>query len=403
MKAVDTSGSRWSWSFGALLVTVMISASFVPVAVGTLGPFLRDEFDLTTVELGFMTTMVFIVAALAAPQAGKVADQLKGRMVLSAVFFASAASIVATAAAPVYALVLVSLVLSGVVQAISNPATNRLLSANLPIRRRGYLVGVKQSGVQIGTFVSGAALPAGAVAIGWRPSLALGALVPILGALATVFVIPTDIRELPAVKEQLPRADAFLYWLSVYAFFMGAAVSAVTAFLPLYAVDRVNLSAQVAGLVAGAVGLTASVGRVVWAGKVERVDQLGRPLTAIALLTLGALALIGSAQWLGPVTLWLGGVAAGASLMSWNSVANFAIVRDMPNATGRASGVMQSAFYGGFIVSPIAFALIVDLTGSYAGAWLLVGTGVAAAATTAGLRPRRPRILRRRRGDAWPS
>ena len=56
----------------------------------------------------------------------------------------------------------------GVGQAIANPATNKLISMHVPPGKRGIITGIKQSGVQAGTFLGGLLLPVITLSFGWR-------------------------------------------------------------------------------------------------------------------------------------------------------------------------------------------------------------------------------------------
>lgn len=380
--------------FGSLLVLATVSTGFTPVSIGVLGPYLRDDFDISTAHIGLFTTCAFIAAALASIVAGRIADRLDGRTLLLLVFCCSSVAIFLTSVSPVYSAMLAAMVVAGVAQATGSPATNRLLSAGVLVSGRGYWLGLKQSGVQIGAFVGGLLLPTGATIFGWRVVLSLFVLIPLFGIALTLRTLPVgtvppepgmSVRQLSTsiVRNASGRLGGFLMWLSVYAFLMGAAVSSVAVFLPLFAVDEVGVSPQTAGFVAATVGFVATAGRVTWAGRVERVRRLGRPLGAIGFLSLAAMSLLVSSQWLGVGALWAGAITVGATLMSWNSVGNFAIVRDVPAQVGHASGVMQAAFYCGFIVAPIAFGAMVDAGGGYLTAWFAMIVCVAGAASVA--------------------
>ena len=105
------------------------------------------------------------------------------------------------------------------------------------------------------------------------------------------------------------------------------------------------------------------------------------PLLVLAATSVAAQALIWVAAAAGEWVLWFGAAVFGATGASWNAVAMLAIVREVDaEGTGRASGIVQSAFYVGLVVTPVVFGASVDATGTYDAGWGMV-TGVFVTAT----------------------
>jgi predicted MFS family arabinose efflux permease len=355
-------------------------------AIGALAPFIVRDLGLSRSGLGLLTTVVFVVSAAASPVAGRAVDVLGGRRLLMGVFGIAGAALLAMAATPSYAWLLAAAALSGVATAIMNPATNQLISTHIPRGSQGTILGVKQSGVQFALFAVGLFLPSVALHIGWRGALAVAALPAAAGLAAVAFVVPragVAPRPAPGARASVSEPvggdrgarasvarDRMVVRLTAYAFLMGFGSAAVTTYLVLFGVESVGLTEAAAGLATASLGLAGIVSRVAWARRVERMSSAAAPLALMALAGLVCVGLILLAQTAGAWLLWVGAVGFGATASAWNAVGNLVLVRELPLAVaGRASGVMQVGFYGGFIACPVVFGFLADTTRSYGPSW----------------------------------
>lgn len=369
--------------FGAVLAIAMGVSSFPGFAFGSLGPFLVDDFELSRSRLGLLTTLFFAVGGILSLVAGPMVDRFGGRTVMLGSFGIIGLALMAMSGAPSYSLLLVCAAFGGGSIAAANPTTNKLVAVHVPAGQRGVIMGVKQSGVQIGAFAAGAILAPLAAWLGWRVALLLTATIPLLGALATILVVPSDPKEIVSSestdKRRAPMSSA-VWWLTAYAFLMGSGVSAVTAYLPLYAVERLDYSVQTAGAVAAAIGLVGIVGRIAWGFVSDRRSGFVMPLLVMAVGAVASVLLLMAAEE-SSALVWLGALLLGATAVTWNSVGMLAVIAlTGPATAGRASGYVLFGFYGGFVGSPLLFGTIVDNTNRYEVAWSIVaGTFVLAA------------------------
>jgi len=369
-------------AFAAVLATAMATASFPGFAFGALGPFLVDDFQLSRSRLGLATTLFFAVGGLLSLVAGPMVDRFGGRRVMLASFGIICVALVAMAGAPSYPTLLVAAAFGGSSISAANPTTNKLVAVHVQPGQRGVIMGVKQSGVQVGAFAAGAILAPLAAWLGWRTALVLAAIVPLMGALATVVVVPRDridSRPRASLDERGAPMNSAVWWLTAYAFLMGSGVAAVTAYLPLFAVERIGFSVQTAGAVAAAIGLIGIVGRILWGWVSETRSGFVTPLLVMSVGAVASVLMLMSAER-SAAFIWLGALLLGATAVTWNSVGMLAVIAFTgPAAAGRASGYVLFGFYGGFVGSPLLFGTIVDNTGRYGLAWTIVaGTFVLA-------------------------
>ncbi len=371
VEAPSTRPLRWRVAFASTLAVAMGVGTFPGYAFGVLGPYLVDDFALTRSQLGLLTTLFFGVGGVLSPVAGPLVDRLGGRRVMIASFVVLAAGVAGASIAPSFWLVLLMTAFAGLALAAGNPVTNKLVAVHLPEGRRGVTMGVKQAGVQIGAFLTGALLAPAAAAWGWRRALVASIVMPFAGLVASLRTVPPDGDAGPApVRSERRKLPRSVTWLAVYAFLMGAGVAGVNAYLPLYAVEDLGVSAEVAGAVVALIGFVGILSRVAWGWLSERGNGYITPLLVMAAGAITALLLVIWAKEAGSALLWPAALIFGATAVTWNSVGMLAVVTEAhPNDAGRASGRVLLGFYGGFVPGPVVFGLIVDATGSYRIAW----------------------------------
>jgi predicted MFS family arabinose efflux permease len=371
-------------AFAGLLAVTMASSTFAFTTFSVLSTALLDTFGITRWQLGALVTATAVLGAVLSPPMGRVADRIGGRNAMRFTLLLSGAALAAISVSPAYLLVVCAALAAGSAQSMANPATNKLIALHGADGGRGMLTGIKQSGVQVGTFLGGSLLPLGAGTIGWRPTLLIAALVPVLGLTVSRRIVP------PGVVDDAGRAQApdrarlvrspFLLQLATYGFLLGTGWSAVFTYLPDYGQNALGWSATVAGLLVSAAGLCGIAGRIGWSWYAEHRSDAPRTLAVLATISIAAVGMIILSSWV-PMLLWVGAAALGGSSGSWNSVGMFAIIDRLPErAAGAASGIVMFGFLVGLGVGAPAFGWSVDVTGAYT-----VGLVAAGAAQTAGL------------------
>ena len=405
----DTAGLS---GLAATLAAGMVMSTFLGYAFGALGPFIIDDLNLSRTALGSLTTVMYFVGSGLSPVVGPLVDRFGGRRSLLALFAVGSAGTLVGAGTPGYTGLVAGAALAGVAVALGNIATNQLIARHVDPARQGILTGVKQSGVQAGAFVAGAALPALAEVWWWRPALATSVLLAAAGVAGTFATVPHHPgRSRPTRR---PGAGGFgadaafdpdpaaaggppgplgpaVNRLTAYSTLMGLGVGAVSAYLPLYAVEELGTGRRAAGLAAGIMGLAGVVARVAWGRWHDRTTTpVTRTLFHLAVGSVVAAGLVAAAEAAGAALLWAGAVALGATAVAWNALGMLSIVRDVdPRRSGRASGRVLLGFFAGFLAGPVSFGAVVDATDAYAPAW----AGVIAAflaATAVGWVWRRP-------------
>jgi predicted MFS family arabinose efflux permease len=279
--------------------------------------------------------------------------------------------------------------LAGVPQALANPSSNKIVAAAVPPARRGGLIGVKQSGVQLGAFAAGLPLAWLADGVDWRAAVGTAAGLALLFAPAGL-LLPAD--PAPARRPVLAvslSAGPTVWWLPGFSVLLGAGIAAVNTYVALFAAQDLGFTSRGAAALVAGLGVTGIAGRVAW----SRLVSAARPPGAVLLPLCAAAVFAALSLLLAPHTwaglAWVGVLGVGAFAVAANAVSMLAVVAaSTPRSTGRDSALVSAGFFAGFAVGPPLFGLLVEV-GGYGVGWALVALEFAAAAVVvAGWRAR---------------
>lgn len=363
---------------------------------GALTVQLRHALHLSTADIGLGVTAFFGASALCSVSSGRASEQAGSWAIMelaAAISLASMAGI-GLLAHRLWSL-LALLVLGGVGNGMMQPATNLLLSQVVHNDRQGLAFGIKQAGIPAATLLSGLAVPALALTVGWQAAYLAGA-----AYVGGVLIILHQHRRRDATsrapdtgsRSARPRRPAptpiDLRPLILLASGMAAAVAASNAlgsFVVPSAVDH-GVAPGTAGLLAAlgsaagfsvrtAAGWHADLGRRTGVRAAEH--HMGVVVLMIAIGAAGYLALA-SGQG---ILLVPGVVLAFGAGWGYNGLFNLAVVRAYAHAPGRATGITQVGTYIGGMTGPLGFGVLVDHVGYQAG-WLLCSALAVAAVAT---------------------
>lgn len=365
------------------MLAAMASANLLSASLGILATFLLEDPGINRTQVGALITASVIVTAIASPMVGAAADALGGRVSLAIVFVASAVGFLGTALSPVFWVMFVPVSLAAIGQAGANPATNKLIARHTPPGRRGVVTGIKQSGVQVGVFLGGLALPSLALAVGWRWAMAVAAIGPLALLPVSLVLVPRDAPRTRSRWTVRGPVAPLIRFLAVYGGLIGFGV-AYTFLVPLFVEESLGLSERAGGLAAGMTGLVAVFGRIGWARLAETRLRREAALFVIASVSVAGAACYLGATRLGVWAVCFGVVLTGLGASSSTSVVMLAVMGESDGeAAGRASGVAMLGFLAGLGAAPTLYGWTVDATGSYTTMWVVSMVSFAAAALLA--------------------
>ena len=363
--------------FAITLVAAMASATSFGPMLGLLGTEFIGEFGISRGELGLLIGLSMVVGGACSPVVGVLTDRLGGRKALALTFALAGAGYLVMAGAGIYLVLMLAAFVAGISNGLTNPATNKLIATEVAPGSRGFITGVKQSGVQIGTALLGLLVPLGVIAWGWRTTVVIVAVVWLLFLPVTFRVTSAVASSKPTTRAEWATAFWNIWPVSAFGTLIGIA-SSLLILLPLFAEEALGFDRIAAGQTAALAAVCAIAGRLAWPRRAERRHAFPGTLRTLALLTvLGVAGLAWSISL--PAVVWPAAVVMGLSAASWNSVGMLAtIVTAGPARAGAATGWVQLGFLTGSGVGTPLYGWLIDATHSY-----LPGMALAAVAATA--------------------
>lgn len=364
-------------------VAAGIVASILPVfLLGTMSVEMRGELGYRETAAGLVLASFFAASALVSARLGRTVDAIGPRRGLTLALAGVAGcqlglAVVRGGPVPVALLA----VLAGVCNATAQLSANVFVARDLPAHRQGIGFAVKQSAMPGASLLAGLLLPVVALTVGWRwafvggATAALAALVPVSRRLPVEPRRPRTARR-PDGRAAPPPERALVALAVAAAMATGAAIT-LGGFFVESATDA-GVDPAAAG-VAFAVGSLISVTVRLVVGAVA--DRRGGNLlgAVAAMLVVGAVtsALFTVREpWVQFAAVPL---AFGAG-WAWPGLFNLSVVRAVPGAPGRATGVTQTGTYLGGALGPVLFGAVAERAGYTASWWLAAFLGVSAAA-----------------------
>ena len=229
----------------------MASATFGFAVFGVLASELISNLGIERWQLGMLVSMATLGGGALSPLMGRWVDEVGGRRAVNTTLVLSAVVLLCLGAAADYALIVGAAFLTGLATAISNPATNKVISVETEPGRQGFIVGVKQTGSLFSAAIGGLLLPVFTIWWGWRWAVMAFAAVPLAVAvpsmvrgvrLGTAAPKPGEIGRKNEPTSTMDRLPGWVYRLTIYSFLMGAAITAVLTYLPLFAQEVLGMS-----------------------------------------------------------------------------------------------------------------------------------------------------------------
>jgi MFS family permease len=347
--------------------------------VGPLALQIRSDLHASVTAVAAGVTVFFVAGAVGAGPGGRFAERVGALRAIRACVVASAACLLLAAAfAHSLALFLALLAVAGLANAVTQPAINLFMADQVPLDRQGLAFGIKQSAIPTAAFVSGLALPALALPLGWRPTFAICAFATlavagVVGRAAPGFVPPPP-------RAPAPRPSRKLLMTAVGAALASAGPNALGVYLVASAVD-VGIAEGLAGVLAGVASAISLVVRVLLGNRADRRRDYGFS-TVVAMLATGSVGFVLLASG-APVPFVLGALVAYALGWGWPGLFNLAVVDLYREAPGASTGVSQTGIYVGAAGGPAVVGLIAAGAG-YSTAWAAAaGLSLVAAAAMA--------------------
>ena len=377
------------WGILALIMAAQTMANVGPLGIPAIAPLIRDSLALSTAQAGSFLSAYYIGPSLMSLPAGRMADRwgVARTMVLGQLVIALGLFVVGASAS--YVLLSVLMMLAGAGYGMLNPTTAKAVMSWFPRRHRATVVGLKQVGLPLGGAVGALVMPPLALAVGWRPAVALSASVIALLAVLTWVLY----RDPPGMEMETSRSGGGSFgevlrnrdlWLLAISTLVFAGMQTVwMSYLVLYLRDVVAMPLVTAARVLVLAQLTGMVGRVVFGLLSDRFFG-GRRRIVLVLAGLGSmacsLAIAGTGPGTSPWLLAALAVVFGFFGIGWNGVQHTLMAELVgPRSIGTAVGLGLAVSSFGVTVCPPLFGALVEWTGGWRAPWLTLAAAMALA------------------------
>ena len=393
-------GARYRWYALGVTTYTQASAAAVTATIGPIAPLLQADFGISRAEVGLFQGAIYFSATFASLAGGRLADRAGERIVLILSGVIAGVASLAIARVGTFPMLLALALLVGLGFGIQHPAGSAAVMRWFPPHRRGSAMGIRQTGVPLGGVLAAAVWPIATGLWGWRSAYLLSALMMLLGAALIIFTYVDPRRETGPGAER-PRAmrdlmgDRKLMRIAVIYNAQVMAQYAVTVYLVLFLHEALGMPLVLAASLLAVVNLAAIAGRIGWGVASDALFGGARQpvLVIVIALTLASVLLAAALPRGTPVALIVVlAVMLGVTAYSWTGIYTALTVE----TAGRASAATAVAWVhvlgglGSFGGAPL-FGWVVDATGSYRVAWLVVAavvlTGLVAALRVRETRP----------------
>lgn len=353
---------------------------FSQLLLAPLFPWLKDAFDVSYAQLGFLLTIFFTVSCIVQAISGFWVDRYGPRPILLAGLAILGVAALGYAASTSYWMLAGFSVLAGAGNGVFHPVDYTLINRHVGKARLGHAYGVHGITGSLGWALAPAMLVPLTMAYSWRVALVCAAALA-FAVLALLLWRRADLQvpQLPPPAAQRAGAApehtlAFLALPAVWVcfaffFFYAGALSVVQTFAPQAAAQLHGVPTHVAAICLSVYMVCAAGGMVVGGFLVANPERCER-IVGAAFGTAACLALLMAFAPVPvmavPVLFGLMGVAAGISGPSRDLL----VKRSTPDhATGRVYGVVYSGLDIGQAVVPLFVGSLMD-HGAYQGVWL---------------------------------
>ena len=364
-----------------LAIQVMISLSVLSLSV--MMPAVASDLAIDPKLVGVFTALIYAVATIASLAAAGPIVRLGAVRVCQVALLVGAAGLALNSLALVAATV-GAVLLIGVAQGPTNPASAHILAQRVPREYFGMVFSVKQTGTPLGFALAGILFPALLEWVGWRGASLIAAAMLVVAAILIEPLRPrldvVTVADRP--KRSIWRSIQFvlahpqLRVLGCSAFVFVVAQHTFTFYLVTYLYEHCGLSIARAGFLLFLSQIVGAAVRLVSGGlgdRMPRMKLLGWTGLGMAVGST-ATGLIGPETPFWAIALVVMGY--GSMVISWNGTSQAEFAHLSPPGEAAATAAVQNALaFSGAVFGPPLFAAIASAA-SYRAAFMAVAVCV---------------------------
>jgi ACS family hexuronate transporter-like MFS transporter len=373
--ALSRSANRSPWTILGLAVGMQFGVSLIDQGILSLTGFIKLDLGLSAFLTGLVVASFALGRIAGAYAAGVAADRLGEQRTLLVGGLATAFIVLVAAASPLPVFVPL-LALAGAAGASSTPAGGRLVLLAFPHSRRGFALGIRQTGIPAAGLVAAAILPWIAHASSWRWAVAVAASITALTALPLLSLRGVPPPPRPATPLPHVGRNRNLILLTVWGCLIVTGQYALVAFLALDLNQGAGLTLAEGSILVAAANVAGIAGRIFWGLVSDRQDGGNRKrfLLAINVVGLTGALLLFAVPRSAPIAV-IGAIAvlAGLALIGYQGLWITMIAEVAgPERVGAATGFALTFVSGAIAASPPLYGLVADIAGTYRAIWAVL-------------------------------
>lgn len=344
-------------------------AHFYNLILTPLFPWIKDSYQLTWTQLGFLMTMYFAVSGVVQLLAGFLVDTYGGRRILVAGLVCLALSSILMAIAPNYSVLMLGAMVAGMGNSVFHPADFSLLNKYVSPARLGHAYSMHGIFGNLGWALAPIFLIGICNLSNWRVALMAASCLPIAVLLLLFAHSEIFSQQLTATQRSRPSPQgsmlSFLKLRAIwvcFGFFLVTAIAlggiqsfSSTGMRQIYGI---SLTLATTAFTVYMLGSAAGMG---WGGFLATNTSQHERIIALAFSTAGISAcLIGSgvvSAWGAVVLMAVTGLGAGIAAPSRDFLIRAAAPQE---AMGRVYGMVYSGLELGFAIAPWLFGRLMD-------------------------------------------
>ncbi len=398
----------------AVVVTLLVqtTSSFVSASLPLLGPVLTTRWGMPPEGIGYVSAMLAFGICWFLACGNAMLEQLGPVRSLQAGLAVMGLGL-AFLTQPHWAFGLLGAMCFGLGLAPNTPAGSQILIRTSPQRHRNLIFSLKQAGVPLGGALAGASIASLALIAGFPGTIAALGLLVLISVLAVqpsrqqldadragnqpdwwrMFAHPSAIARSIRILSLHTR----LLQMTAIGVSLQLLQACVTAFTATYLVAGHGQTLAAAGQTMAILLSASAIARVVFGWLADRTSA------GLLILSLLALAAGSATVWLvnvDPASPWpflACIVLLGSSALGWNGVHMAELARLAPvDQVGEVTSAASLLGFIGTVLGPVAFALIVTVSGSFSFAFMIVASQLMIVGTIAILQLIRAGSLRDR-------
>jgi sugar phosphate permease len=377
--------ARYRWYALGITTFTQAAAAAVTSAIGPIAPLLQTEFSISRAEVGLVQTSLYLSATWVALVGGRVADRIGERRVLIASgLITGAAALLATLIGS-FGAFLVTGFLLGLGTGVQNPAGSAAVMRWFPHRRRGFAMGIRQTGVPVGGVLAATVWVWAATTWGWRAAYELAGFMALVGTgliAASYFDPPREGESGTATLRPLRdlMTDRRLWLLALTYNGQIVAQYASTVYLVLFLHEALDFPLVLASGLFALVNVAAIGARIGWGLLSDACFGGARRPVLLIIIVLTFMSMLAAASLPRGTSMAVAvglAILLGLTAFSWTGIYGTLTI-ELAGRASAASAVAWVHVLGGVgsLGGAPLFGYLVDRTGSYRVAWLAAALAV---------------------------